>query len=113
MMKSTIDLTGFLVAPPPPPSLGDLVKLKLSDWFKVGERLGLRKDNLQRIKRTKSKQKDKSHSCQVAMFGKWLRDHPSPTAQHVIVALNDVGEIRAAEELSQKYGMYNLYAVAR
>lgn len=39
------------------------------------------------------------------MFGKWLREHPSPTAQDMIIALRSAEETRAADELSQKYGM--------
>ena len=42
------------------------------------------------------------------MFGKWLREHPSPAAQDVIIALGRAGETRAADELSRKYGMFEL-----
>ena len=49
------------------------------------------------------------------MFGKWLKKHPSPTAQDVIIALRRAGETRAADELSQRCGMLepkpsNVYA---
>ena len=97
-----------LVPPPPPPSLGVLAKLKVSDWFKVGKILGLKEYDLEIIKHQHSKQRDTSHACQVAMFGKWLRDHPSPSVQDVIIALRRAGETRAADELSRKYGMSEL-----
>lgn len=42
------------------------------------------------------------------MFGKWLREHPSPSAQDVIIALREAEETRAADELSRKYGMFEL-----
>ena len=85
----------------PPPSLGDLAKLRISNWFKVGESLGFQDYDLQQIELAKNNQK---RACQVAMFAKWLRDHTSPTAQDVIIALRDAGESTAADELSQKYG---------
>ena len=95
-----------LAPPPPPPSLGDLAKLKVSDWFKVGKILGFQENDLQKIQHSKQQNTHVLHAyaCQVAMFGKWLREHPSPSAQDVIVALRRADEIRAADELSQKYG---------
>ena len=85
-----------------------MAKLKVSDWLKVGNILGLKEYDLEIIKRQHSRQRDTSHACQVAMFGKWLRDHSSPTARDVIIALRKAGETRAADELSRKYGMFEL-----
>ena len=85
----------------PSPSLGDLVKLRISNWFKVGECLGFEGYDLQQIELAKNNQK---HACQVAMFAKWLRNHPSPTVQDVIIALREAGESIAADKLTQKYG---------
>ena len=88
-----------------PPSLGVLAKLKLSNWFKVGESLGFQELNLMKIESDHSTRKNKLHACQVAMFGKWLKEHPSPSTQDVIQALRNAGEDKAADQLSQKYGL--------
>ena len=91
-----------------PPSLGVLAKLKLSDWFKVGESLGFQELNLIQIQSQidqSTSRRNKLRACQVAMFGKWLKEHPSPSTQDVIKALRNAGEDRAADQLSQKYGL--------
>lgn len=90
-----------------PPSLGVLAKLKLSDWFKVGKSLGFQELNLMQIQSQigQSTRKNKLHACQVAMFGKWLKEHLCPSTQDVIKALRNAGEDRAADQLSQKYGL--------
>ena len=89
----------------PPPSLVNLAQLRVSDWFRVGKSLGFKQRVLDKIKEDHKKWRDVPHGCQVAMFGKWLRVHRSPTVQDVIVALKDAEEGRAADELSRKYGM--------
>ena len=89
----------------PPPKLGDLAKLRVSNWFKVGQKLGFADRDLKQIKDRNKHESHESHACQRTMFGKWLDDHPSPTAQDVIIALNNAEESRAADELSRKYGM--------
>ena len=100
-----------LVSPPLPLSLDVLAKLKVSDWFKVGKILGLQEYDLEKIQHQISKQQNThvsqahAYPCQMAMFGKWLREHPSPSAQDVIVALRRAEETRAADELSRKYGL--------
>ena len=58
-----------------------------------------------RIQSAHSTRRNKLHACQVAMFGKWLKEHPSPSTQDVIKALRNAGEDRAADQLSQKYGL--------
>ena len=94
----------FLCTIVPPPKLGDLAKLRI-DWYKVGKSLSFVLGELDQIKTSHKNRRNESHACQVAMFGKWLRDHPCPTAQNVIAALRSAGENEAAEELSIKYGM--------
>ena len=94
----------------PPPPLSDLAKLKVSDWFKVGKILGFQENDLKKIRRQQQRNTHlpHAHACQVAMFGKWLREHPSPSAHEVIIALREAGESDAADELSRKYGMFEL-----
>ena len=94
----------------PPPSLGDLAKLKVSDWYKVGKILGFQEYDLAKIHHQQQQNTHipHAHACQVAMFGKWLREHPSPSVQDVIVALKKAKESGAADELSRKYGMFEL-----
>ena len=96
--------------PPPPPSLGDLAKLKVSNWYKVGQTLGFQENDLEKIHRQQQRNTHipHAHACQVAMFGKWLREHPSPSARDVIIALREAEESGAADELSRKYGMFEL-----
>ena len=96
----------FLVPHPPPPSLGDLAKLKVSNWYKVGKTLGFQEYDLEKIQSQQQQNTHlpHAHACQVAMFGKWLREHPSPSVQDVIIALREAEETRAADEFSQKYG---------
>lgn len=87
------------------PKLRELLELKIN-WEKVGKSLGFAQTVLNQIQDDHKTMRNKSRACQAAMFGKWLNDHPSPTAQNVIVALRKAGESRAAEELSLKYGKY-------
>ena len=95
----------------PPPSLRDLVKLRITDWYKVGQKLGFKEDDLDKIHDTHSKERDKQHACQRNMFGQWLRRHPYPHAHGVIHALRSAGENKAADMLAHKYGMVQFHII--
>ena len=83
------------------PKLSDLISLKLNDWFKVGERIGIDLLSLHRIKK---RYKDNRHECQKGMFAKWIRSEQPQSYEPLLQALINAGETRAAEELHQKFG---------
>lgn len=83
------------------PKLSDLISLKLNDWFKVGEKIGIDLPSLRYIKR---RYKDNRHECQKRMFAKWIRSEDPQSYEPLLQALMNAGEIRVAEELHQKFG---------
>ena len=83
------------------PKLSDLISLKLNDWFKVGEKIGIDRQSLRHIKK---RYKDNRHECQKGMFAKWMRSEEPQTYEPLLQALINSGETRAAEELHQKFG---------
>ena len=83
------------------PKLSDLISLKLNDWFKVGEKIGIDLPSLRQIKR---RYKDNRHECQKGMFARWIRSEQPQSYAPLLQALINAGETRAAEELHQKFG---------
>ena len=83
------------------PKLSDLTSLKLNNWFKVGEKIGIDRPTLRDIKR---RYKDNRHECQKGMFAKWIRSEKPQSYEPLLQALVNAGETRAAEELHQKFG---------
>lgn len=80
-----------------PPKLRDLFTIKLEDWFKVGLTLGLKKEELDSIR--KKCQMGGDRECQKRMLALWNRKMAPKDHTQLLEALLIVGETKAVEKL--------------
>ena len=83
------------------PELKDLVLVQTTKWYNLGLQLGIKDTELDVIEENNPKDID---TCKRKMFKAWFRITPSPSYQHLVEALQKVGEISEADHLCKKYG---------
>ena len=85
----------------PKPDLKDLVVLPISDWFSLGDRLNISREELLVIRYNFHHDPP---TCKRKMFQCWLDSTPQASYHQLVIALEDTGDDSLAEELCRKYG---------
>lgn len=73
----------------------------VSDWYKLGINLGLKKHDLSKIQQDCAHQGNDQQRLE--MLNKWLQRTPHATWEDVVSALAQIGEDRVAENIQQKF----------
>lgn len=73
----------------------------VSDWYKLGINLGLKKHDLNKIQQDYAHQGNDQQRLE--MLNKWLQRTPRASWGDVVSALAQIGEDRVAENVQQKY----------
>lgn len=101
--------TGFTRAEisTPKPTLKELVKVKVTNWYNLGLQLDIDDDELQAIGCNNPQDQD---SCKRGMFRKWLKKSPQASYTQLIRALVDIGDVNEADILCKKHGELDKFA---
>ena len=87
----------------PLPSLKELMKLPISEWFPLGIQLGLEDYRLRIIRNNNASLSDSCQQCKIDMFQKWLDSSAvTPSYKQLHEALVNCGMRTAANYLEEK-----------
>ena len=84
------------------PTIRDLSRLPVPNWYFLGLQLGVSEDKLDVIERNYPRDND---LCKVKMFGTWLRVDTSATYEKLARALVAVGKGNIAKAMCNARGM--------
>ena len=91
----------FLVCAAPRPTLKDLVKVRVKNWYNLGLQLDIEDDDLDTIESNRPRDQE---GCKRDMFKAWLRNCPQASYWQLVQAMVESGDVSEADCLCRKYG---------
>ena len=91
----------FLVGTVPKPTLKELLKVKVENWYNLGLVLDIDDNDLHKIESNRPQDQD---GCMRDMFRAWLRMNPQASYSQLVQSLVELGDLTEADRLCRKYG---------
>ena len=91
----------LVIGTAPKPTLKELVKVNVNDWYDLGLQLDIEDNDLQTIERNRPQDRE---GCERDMFRTWLRMCPQASYRQLVQALVELGDVSEADRLCRKYG---------